>query len=128
MRYAKVLVIVLVFFLSMVFFFQNQTALSSEMVLTLNLFFVPPMSSMSLPLYFLVLVAFLLGALVALIILIWDKMNLSARHMKATWRIRTLEKEMATLKRKSETESAKADTADTSLPAVQDTANDDAKK
>lgn len=98
MRYLKVLLLVLLFFLSMIFFFQNQEALSKEMVLKLNLFFTAPMASIPLPFYFLVLASFLLGALVAFIVLVWDKMHLSARHMKATWRVRTLEKEMNALK------------------------------
>ncbi len=98
MRYLKVLLIVLLFFLSMIFFFQNQAILSTEMVLQLNLFFIEPMKSITLPFYFLVLAAFLVGALSALLILIWDKMQLSARCMKATWRVSSLEKELAKLK------------------------------
>lgn len=95
MRYVKVLLLVLVFFLSMVFFFQNQEALSKEMVLKLHLFFSNPMTSIPLPFYFLVLVAFLLGALVTIFVLVWDKFHLSARLMKATWRVRALEKDLA---------------------------------
>lgn len=98
MRYIKVLLLVLVFFLCMVFFFQNQEALSKEMVLKLHLFFTPPMASIPLPLYFLVLAAFLMGALLSILMLAWDKMHLSARLMKATWRVRALEKEAEQLK------------------------------
>ncbi len=98
MRYLKVLITVLLFFLSMIFFFQNQTILSTEMVLQLNLFFMEPMQSIALPFYFLVLAAFLVGALSALLILIWDKMQLSARCMKANWRVSSLEKEVTKLK------------------------------
>lgn len=95
MRYVKVLLLVLVFFLSMVFFFQNQEALSKEMTLKLHLFFNDPMVSIPLPFYFLVLAAFLLGALITICILVWDKFHLSARLMKATWRVRALEKDLA---------------------------------
>ncbi len=98
MRYVKVLLFVLIFFVSMVFFFQNQTTLSTEMKLQLQLFFIEPMESISLPFYFLVLAAFLLGALLAMSVLVWDKMSLSARLMKANWRVRSLEKEVASLK------------------------------
>ena len=38
MRYIKVLLLVLLIFFSLVFFFQNQTALSTAMTLKLNLF------------------------------------------------------------------------------------------
>ncbi len=100
MRYVKVLLFVLIFFVSMVFFFQNQTTLSTEMKLQLQLFFVEPMESIALPFYFLVLAAFLLGAILAVCALVWDKMSLSARLMKSQWRVRSLEKEVATLKAK----------------------------
>lgn len=95
MRYVKVLLLVLVFFLTMVFFFQNQEALSKEMTLKLHLFFSDPMVSIPLPFYFLVLAAFLLGALLTIAVLVWDKFHLSARLMKATWRVRSLEKDLA---------------------------------
>ena len=62
MRYIKVLLLVLLIFFSLVFFFQNQTALSTAMTLKLNLFFVPEMTSIPLPFYFIVIVAFFVGA------------------------------------------------------------------
>lgn len=95
MRYVKVLLLVLIFFLTMVFFFQNQEALSKEMTLKLHLFFSDPMVSIPLPFYFLVLAAFLLGAVLTIAVLVWDKFHLSARLMKATWRVRALEKDLA---------------------------------
>ncbi len=98
MRYLKVIILVLFFFVSMIFFFQNQAVLSTDMTLNLNLFFTEPMQSIPLPFYFLVLAAFFVGALLAVLALIWDKMNISARLMKATWRVRSLEKEVATLR------------------------------
>ncbi len=100
MRYLKVLLFALIFFISMIFFFQNQPALDADMTLRLNLFFIPPMESLALPFYFLVMAAFLLGALLAVCVLVWDKMSLSARCMKATWRVRSLEKELEELKEK----------------------------
>ncbi len=98
MRYLKVILFVVFFFVSMIFFFQNQAVLSTDMTLNLNLFFTEPMQSIPLPFYFLVLAAFFTGALLAVLSLIWDKMNISARLMKATWRVRSLEKEVATLR------------------------------
>lgn len=102
MRYFKVLLLVLIFFLSMVFFFQNQEALSMDVVLKLNLFFLPPMTSIALPFYFLVLASFLTGALLAFVALVWDRVHLSAKYMKAVWRVRALEKEINELKPSSE--------------------------
>ena len=94
MRYIKVLLMVLLIFLALVFFFQNQKPLSQEMVLTLNLFFVPPMSSISLPLYFVVASAFVVGAVLATCFFWWNKVSMSTRLMTSKWRVRSLEKEL----------------------------------
>lgn len=108
MRYVKVLLLAVVFFLSLVFFFQNQASLSQQLVLTLNLFFIPPMSSIPLPFYFLVVAAFALGALFTLCFLVWDKVNLSARLLKHKWQISSLEREVEKLRKKLGSETARA--------------------
>ena len=108
MRYIKVLLLAVVFFLALVFFFQNQGALSQSMVLTLNLFFVPAMSSIALPFYFLVIAAFACGALMTLGFLVWDKVNLTARLMKQKWQISSLEREVEKLKKKAGVDTARA--------------------
>jgi ATP adenylyltransferase len=95
MRYIKVLLLVLLFFVSMVFFFQNQETLGRDMTLKLNLFFVPPMQAVTLPTYFILLAGFLLGGLFTMVLLLWDKLAISAKLMKANWRVRNLEKEVA---------------------------------
>lgn len=107
MRYVKVLLLAILFFLTLVFFFQNQGALSQEMVLTLNLFFIPSMSSIALPFYFLVLAAFFVGALLTLCFLVWDKVNLSARLMKSKWRVSSLEREVEKLQKKVDSEATR---------------------
>ena len=89
MRYIKVLLLVLLIFFSLVFFFQNQTALSTAMTLKLNLFFV--------------------GALLAVALLLWDKMHLTARYMKSKWRVSALEREVAKLKKSLDGETARGD-------------------
>ena len=94
MRYIKVLLMVLLIFLALVFFFQNQQPLSQEMVLTLHLFFIPPMSSISLPLYFVVASAFVVGAVLATCFFWWNKVSMSTRLMTCKWRVRGLEKEL----------------------------------
>lgn len=108
MRYVKVLLLAVAFFLSLVFFFQNQASLSQQLVLTLNLFFIPPMSSIALPFYFLVVAAFALGALFTLCFLVWDKVNLSARLLKHKWQISSLEREVEKLRKKLGSESARS--------------------
>lgn len=99
MRYLKALVLAILIFLALVFFFQNQTALSQQLELTLNLFFIPPMTSIPLPFYFLVIAAFFVGALLSLALLFWDRCNTSARLVKSRWHISSLEKELAKLKK-----------------------------
>ncbi|MBD5627120.1 MAG: LapA family protein [Desulfovibrio sp.] len=99
MRYLKALVLAVLIFLALVFFFQNQTALSQQLELTLNLFFIPPMTSIPLPFYFLVIAAFFVGALLSLALLFWDRCNTSARLVKSRWHISSLEKELAKLKK-----------------------------
>lgn len=107
MRFLKVLILVVAIFLALVFLFQNQTALSQDMVLTLNLFFMEPMSSIPLPLYFMLIAAFALGALLSVCFLVWDKMHGTARFMKARWRINQLEREVEKLQKQLTAEGKK---------------------
>lgn len=107
MRFLKVLILVVAIFLALVFLFQNQTALSQDMVLTLNLFFMEPMSSIPLPLYFMLIAAFALGALLSVCFLVWDKMHGTARFMKARWRISQLEREVEKLQKQLAAEGKK---------------------
>jgi ATP adenylyltransferase len=95
MRYIKVLLLVLLFFISMLFFFQNQETLGRDMALKLDLMFLFPVKSIALPTSFVLLAGFLLGALFAVAFLLWDKLALSAKLMKAQWKVRNLEKEVA---------------------------------
>ncbi|MDR2573610.1 MAG: LapA family protein [Desulfovibrio sp.] len=99
MRYLKVLLLVLSVFLALVFFFQNQNALSQNLELSLNLFFIPAKSSIPLPFYFVILTAFFLGAILALSFLVWDKVHLSAKLMKSKWRIGNLEREVEKMRK-----------------------------
>lgn len=92
MRYVKVLIIAIILFIAMVFFFQNQAPLSQEMELNLQLYFIPPLKSMPLPLYFIVICAFFLGCLFSLWMLFWDRLTIGAKSMKKQWKINNLEK------------------------------------
>ena len=107
MRYIKVLLLAIFFFLALVFFFQNQGVLSQDMVLSLNLFFIPTMSSIALPFYFLIILAFACGALLTLAFLVWDKVNLSARLLKQKWYISSLERELKKTQNATTAEKAK---------------------
>ena len=66
MRYVKVLILALFFFLCLVFLFQNQNVLSQKLTLELNLLAIPKMTSIELPFYFIILVSFLAGCVMAL--------------------------------------------------------------
>ena len=93
MRYLKALVLVFVFFVAMIFLFQNQTSLSQTLTFKLDLLFMPAMTSIELPFYFVLLAAFLLGALLCLLLLLWDRMRLSAQIMRANFRVQAMQNE-----------------------------------
>ena len=95
MQYLKALVMVVFFFLAMVFLCQNQGPLSSEVTLQLNLLLLPTDNapSVTLDFYLVVIAAFLLGAIFCFLILLWDRVRMSARAMRAQWRVRTLQSE-----------------------------------
>lgn len=99
MRYIKVLVLAVFFFLALVFFFQNQTVLAQQLQLVLNLFFIPTFTSITLPFYFLIISAFLLGALMSVFLLMWDKFATTARLVKKRWQVSSLQNEVIHLNR-----------------------------
>lgn len=99
MRYIKVLLLAVFFFLAMVFFFQNQAPLSQETELGLNLFFIPPMKAIALPFYFIVIAAFLVGCLFAMVFLLWEKFAMSAKLMKTRWEVGSLQREVGKMKK-----------------------------
>ena len=119
MRYIKVLLLAIFFFLALVFFFQNQTVLSQQLQLVLNLFFIPTFTSITLPFYFLIISAFLIGCLMALFLLVWDKFTTSARLMKNRWQVSTLQNEVNRLKKQLDHVRQELDEARTkALPAA----------
>ena len=62
MRYIKVFLLVLVFFVVMMFFVQNQASFSDPVTLRLDVLFLPSMESMPIPLYEIILAGFAVGA------------------------------------------------------------------
>ncbi len=91
MRYVKIFLTIIVFFLVMLFFVQNQASLSQSTPLTFDLFIFQPLISKPVSIYVLLLVCFLLGGIVTLFFLIWDRIQLSTRLAVSTIRIKTLE-------------------------------------
>jgi len=94
MRYIKVFLLVLVFFLVMMFFVQNQASFAEPVTLRLDLMFLPPMDSMPLPMYSIMLICFALGALVVLAMLMWDRMAITGQLALARRKIKALEKQI----------------------------------
>lgn len=94
MRYLKVLILVVIFFLVMLFFVQNQASFADPVVLKLDLMFTPVMESLPIPLYALMLMCFTVGGLLVLLMLMWDRLSLSARCTSAKSRVSSLEKKL----------------------------------
>ncbi len=94
MRYLKVLLLVLVFFLVMMFFVQNQASFSDPVTLRLDVLFLAPMESIPLPMYAIMLLCFTLGALLVLAMLMWDRMALMGRLSTARRKNAALEKKL----------------------------------
>ena len=95
MRYIKVFLLVLVFFVVMMFFVQNQASFSDPVTLRLDVWFLPSMESMPIPLYAIMLACFAVGAVLVLLMLIWDRIVVMGRLSAAHRKITALEKKLA---------------------------------
>ena len=98
MRYIKVFLLVLLFFVIMMLFVQNQASFSDPVTLKFDPMFAPVMESMPLPRYSLLLMSFALGAVVVLAMLLWDRLSLSSRLGAARRRGNSLFTEKASRK------------------------------
>ena len=94
MRYIKVFLLVLLFFVIMMLFVQNQASFSDAVTLKFDPMFAPAMQSIPLPRYALLLIAFALGAVVVLAMLLWDRLTLSSRLGAARRRGNSLQKQL----------------------------------
>ncbi len=94
MRYIKVFLLVLIFFIVMMFFVQNQASFADPVVLTLDLLVIEPIQTIPLPLYSVMLICFALGAFIVLLMLMWDRVTLSSRVMAARRRANAFEKKL----------------------------------
>jgi|GEM_PF-3352963 len=119
MRYIKVLLLVLLFFLVMLFFVDNQEAFTVKYPLKLDLRFIPPFTTPTpVPCYFLLLGAFLVGALCTLLMLLWDRLSLSARASLLKRRANGFEKELNRLRKAREDDDAKTRETDKKIEAM----------
>ena len=95
MRYLKVLLMILLFFLVTLFFVDNQGAFSYKLPLKLDLRIFPPISTeQPIPCYFMLLACFLLGSIITLLMLVWDRLSLSTRLSLCRMRSNGLEKDL----------------------------------
>ena len=115
MRYIKVLLAIVFFYFVMLFFVQNQDSLSQTMSLKLDLMFAPPMQSIPLSFYMLALICFLLGGICTLIMLLWDRLTMSAQLGSSRRRTKAVEKELA--KSSEDMEALKKELAQTIIRA-----------
>lgn len=97
MRYVKQLFLVLVFVASMLFFVQNNQPLSTSVVLEFNIV-AAHFYSLPLPLYILVLGAFLLGAVFCLAFLLVERIRLGLELKTLRTRYAALEDEALSLR------------------------------
>lgn len=98
MRFIKVFLLVLVFFLFTVFVTQNNEVLGQNISFKFDMFFLPHLQSIPLPVYFILLISFFIGALVCLLFLFSDRVkNFFALH-RAKKRIQVLENEVTSLR------------------------------
>ncbi|MBR5734530.1 MAG: hypothetical protein IKX79_03180 [Desulfovibrionaceae bacterium] len=108
MRYLKVLILVLIFFLVMLFFVDNQAAFTTPFQLTLNPRFMDPLTTKTpVPCYYLLLASFVLGGLITLAMLIWDRVSCTARLSLAKLRASSLEKDLRRAAKQNDANEAK---------------------
>ena len=97
MRFIKVLMLVVIFFLCMVFFQQNTAELSQVITLKVDLLY-KAWESIPLPIYFLILGAFVLGAFAVTFFFILERVRLGSAVRKARKQVKKLEKEVNALR------------------------------
>ena len=94
MRYIKVFLLVLLFFVVMMLFVQNQPLFSDAVSLKVDPMFAPAITTAPVTRYALLLISFALGAAVVLLMLIWDRIALSGRASAARRRASSLQKRL----------------------------------
>ena len=120
MRYIKVFLLVLLFFVIMMLFVQNQGSFSDAVTLKFDPMFAPAMQSIPLPRYALLLMCFAMGALVVLAMLMWDRLTLTSRLGAARRRGNSLQKQLDKANAQIEKLTAAKAQAEADLAAAQE--------
>lgn len=97
MRYIKVLLLTLFFFVSMVFFVQNNQVLSSVLVLRMDILGLD-LVSREMPFYLIVLASFVIGSIFSMLYFLCEKIRLSREFKSAKAKLATLEQEVTSLR------------------------------
>lgn len=97
MRYLKVLLLTLFFFVSMVFFIQNNEMLANGLVLKLELFDASFVSR-ELPFYLVVLLSFVVGSVFSLSYFLAEKVRLNHELKASKTKLAALEQEVTSLR------------------------------
>ena len=98
MRFIKVLFLLVLFVFSILFFSQNNATLLQDLTLILDIPYVATLHSIPLPFGFLILLAFVLGALMSLVYFAVDKFKTSAKLKECRTRMASLEQELNSLR------------------------------
>ena len=120
MRYIKVFLSVLLFFLIMMLFVQNQASFSDAVTLKFDPLVAPAMESIPLPRYALLLISFAMGAGLVLAMLLWDRLSLSSRLGAARRRGNSLQKQLDKANAQIEKLTADKAKAEADLAAAQE--------
>lgn len=97
MRYLKVLLLTLFFFVSMVFFIQNNEMLAHELILKLELFDASFVSR-ELPFYLIVLLSFVVGSVFSMSYFLAEKIRLNHELKASKAKLAALEQEVTSLR------------------------------
>jgi hypothetical protein len=99
MRFIKVLLLLVIFVAGLIFFVQNSAALGTDLQLKFDLYYKGlNWQGQAIPFYFVVLAAFGLGMLFAVLMLFIDRLRLGCALMGSKRSVRTLEKEVSRLR------------------------------
>ena len=93
MRYVKVLVLVLFFFVAMVFFVQNTEILTKSISLQFSVFSLQ-WNSAPIPIYMYILIAFVIGAVVSTAYFGLDKLRMNKELKRNRQQIQSLHNEL----------------------------------
>ncbi|BBD07680.1 lipopolysaccharide assembly protein LapA domain-containing protein [Desulfovibrio ferrophilus] len=97
MRYVKMLLLLALFFLSMVMFAQNMETLNTALPLSLELFGTP-VFALEQPVYLCLLSLFVLGGLLCTLYFLCEKIRLSREVSQAKKKVASLEQEVNSLR------------------------------